>query len=180
MQMRRLLVLVGLVAGFGLPADVRGYDMDCKVILCLAAGFPAGCQDARSYMLDRLRSRPPKPPFGHCEGTDGDDFRLTRGYERYFPCVGGFTQRSRSDSDSCHCIAITASARTARALRNRALAATGATGSRPRVLAPSREQDRSMYHVVYSCHARARPRWLQIRLRTHDDGFYVSERFWWR
>ena len=49
-------------------------DMDCKVMLCLPGGFPGGCEDAKAYMLSRIRSVPPKPPFGPCdfEGLDGN------------------------------------------------------------------------------------------------------------
>ena len=53
-----------------LSTPVSAYDMDCKVILCLAAGFPSGCGDARSYMFKRLKKL--KPPFGPCSGG-GDD-----------------------------------------------------------------------------------------------------------
>ena len=40
--------------------------MDCAVILCLAGGFPTGCSAAYSYMIKRITSTPPKPPFGFC------------------------------------------------------------------------------------------------------------------
>jgi len=46
------------------PTPAMAYDMDCKVILCLAGGFPTGCGDAYRYMIDRITARPPKPPFG--------------------------------------------------------------------------------------------------------------------
>lgn len=48
------------------PAQAEDYDMDCAVILCLAGGFPTGCSAAYSYMIDRITSTPPKPPFGFC------------------------------------------------------------------------------------------------------------------
>jgi len=47
-------------------ARAQGYDLDCAVILCLAGGFPTGCGAAYSYMIDRITSTPPKPPFGFC------------------------------------------------------------------------------------------------------------------
>ena len=47
-----------------LPGEA--YDEDCKVILCLAGGFPAGCESAFEYMMRRILSFPPKPPFGFC------------------------------------------------------------------------------------------------------------------
>ncbi|MEM9148167.1 MAG: hypothetical protein AAGC57_18510 [Pseudomonadota bacterium] len=56
------------------PAPVQAAEIDCKVILCLAGGFPAGCSDAHSYMIRRITARPPKPPFGICHtvSLDGD------------------------------------------------------------------------------------------------------------
>ena len=50
------------------------YDMDCKVILCLAGGFPAGCADAKSYMLARISPPNPQPPFGFCPMSDGSQY----------------------------------------------------------------------------------------------------------
>jgi len=47
-------------------AAAESYDLDCAVILCLAGGFPTGCGAAYSYMIDRITSTPPKPPFGFC------------------------------------------------------------------------------------------------------------------
>lgn len=55
-------------------AVAQSYDIDCKVILCLAGGFPSGCSDAFDYMIDRITSFPPKPPFGICTGSDGVDY----------------------------------------------------------------------------------------------------------
>lgn len=57
-------------ATFAVPAQAEeDYDMDCKVILCLAGGFPSGCGDAKSYMFKRLRKG--KAPFGICTFDDG-------------------------------------------------------------------------------------------------------------
>jgi hypothetical protein len=56
------------------PSSAAAYDMDCKVILCLAGGFPTGCGDAYAYMIDRITSRPPKPPFGYCAMSDGTEY----------------------------------------------------------------------------------------------------------
>lgn len=57
-------------------ASAQSYDMDCKVILCMAGGFPAGCGDAYSYMIDRITDFPnPKPPFGTCTQSDGTVYR---------------------------------------------------------------------------------------------------------
>ncbi len=56
------------------PTPAAAYDMDCKVILCLAGGFPTGCGDAYGYMIDRITARPPKPPFGYCALSDGAEY----------------------------------------------------------------------------------------------------------
>lgn len=48
------------------PTVAEDYDMDCAVILCLAGGFPPGCGAAYSYMIKRITSWKPKPPFGFC------------------------------------------------------------------------------------------------------------------
>jgi hypothetical protein len=54
------------------PSPSAAYDMDCKVILCLAGGFPEGCADAYAYMIGRITRRPnPLPTFGFCAMSDG-------------------------------------------------------------------------------------------------------------
>lgn len=67
--------LIGCIAAAGgvllgtlqpAPARAADYDIDCAVILCLAGGFPTGCATAYSYMIRRITSFPPKPPFGFC------------------------------------------------------------------------------------------------------------------
>ena len=65
---------VALASTMTSGSSARAYDMDCKVILCLAAGFPGGCGDAHSYMVRRLRKG--KGPFGTCSGgsTDGGTY----------------------------------------------------------------------------------------------------------
>ncbi len=64
-----------IIGGFlsASPSSAQSFDMDCKVILCLAGGFPSGCGDAHSYMLKRLRKF--KPPFGVCTsvGSNGSN-----------------------------------------------------------------------------------------------------------
>lgn len=68
------------------------YDIDCKVILCLAGGFPSGCGDAKSYMVKRLKRG--KPPFGFCPfGSgmgEGTDYHLDMGQEQWTRCPGGY------------------------------------------------------------------------------------------
>lgn len=73
------LALPSLVAfaSFG-TQPARAYDIDCKVILCLAGGFPSGCRDAYRYMIDRITDFPPKPPFGFCAMSDGARYEGTR------------------------------------------------------------------------------------------------------
>jgi len=67
-----LLVSLGAVSSPS-PAKAQGYDMDCAVILCLAGGFPTGCSAAYSYMIKRITSWKPKPPFGFCAMGNLDD-----------------------------------------------------------------------------------------------------------
>ena len=52
-----------------------GYDIDCKLILCLAGGFPATCGDAFEHMIDRITSVPPKSPIGLCLLSDGTEYK---------------------------------------------------------------------------------------------------------
>ncbi len=61
------LVLILTVPTGSASAD--DYDMDCKVILCLAGGFPDGCGDAFAHMIDRLRDG--KSPVDSCTMADG-------------------------------------------------------------------------------------------------------------
>ncbi len=67
---------LGGAAGLtALPSAAADYDIDCAVILCMAAGFsiePSGtCGDAYDYMIDRITDRPPEPPFDTCTMSDG-------------------------------------------------------------------------------------------------------------
>jgi len=56
--------------------NAHAYDMDCKVILCIAGGFPAGCSDAYRHMIKRITRTPkPLPPFGFCAMSDGSEYK---------------------------------------------------------------------------------------------------------
>ncbi len=58
-------------------ASAADYDMDCKLILCMPAGFPGGCGDAFDHMVDRLRDG--KSPIGFCgmsNGAEYDDYDI--------------------------------------------------------------------------------------------------------
>ncbi|TPW27072.1 hypothetical protein FJU08_20910 [Martelella alba] len=71
------LMAASFAAAFAVqtPAFAEGdYDLDCAVILCLAGGFPEGCDKAYVYMLDRITHIPPKPPFGFCAMSDGSEY----------------------------------------------------------------------------------------------------------
>ena len=59
-------VFLLLVGGIGTPSKAKAFDMDCKLILCLPAGFPSGCSDAYSTFISRITAVPPKPPIGFC------------------------------------------------------------------------------------------------------------------
>jgi hypothetical protein len=72
------IVLLGALGLGAFPASAADYDIDCAVILCMAAGFPAEpsgtCSDAFDYMIDRITDRPPKSPFGTCMMSDGSTY----------------------------------------------------------------------------------------------------------
>ena len=72
-----VLTAIGMFTSFG-ATPARAYDIDCKVILCLAGGFPSGCGDAWNYMIDRITDLPPKPPFGFCAMSNGARYEGTR------------------------------------------------------------------------------------------------------
>ena len=79
--------LIGFLALLA-PTPSRAFDMDCKLILCLAGGFPSGCSDAKSYMLKRLKNR--KPPIGTCSSSsskDGEYKVPVRIFNRHIPRV---------------------------------------------------------------------------------------------
>ena len=178
-----LCVLLSLLATTAAVPPVNGYDMDCKVILCLAGGFPEGCADARAYMVDRLRSFPPKPPFGYCSGGDSSNFRVYRGREPLLPCANGFHMRNplggRETECCCTCIAATGSASEATRLSDRAAKANGGTYPRAIVQPPSREDGRDHFLVRYACRMRPKPNWLMVRIRSRQGKWFLSERFWW-
>lgn len=67
------VAIAAATAGFSpAPASAAGYDMDCKLILCMPTGFPSGCGDALDYMVDRLRDG--KSPIGFCAMNDGTEY----------------------------------------------------------------------------------------------------------
>jgi hypothetical protein len=70
--------LGGAAALAPLPSAAADYDIDCAVILCMAAGFPSEpsgtCSDAYDYMIDRITDRPPEPPFDTCAMSDGSAY----------------------------------------------------------------------------------------------------------
>ena len=63
-----LALLLFQIATMSSASRAQGdsYDIDCKIILCLPAGFPSGCADALETFIDRITSVPPKPPIGFC------------------------------------------------------------------------------------------------------------------
>ncbi|SHN17001.1 hypothetical protein [Roseibium suaedae] len=69
------------VTSLSMQAQAQDYDMDCKVILCLAGGFPATCSDAKSYMLNRLKKG--KSPFGACTYEDGGTSEAVKADARF-------------------------------------------------------------------------------------------------
>ena len=86
-----LIVTLANIAVFAKNDEAFAYDMDCKVILCIAGGFPQSCADAYRYMIERITRFRPLPPFGFCPMSNGleytahnVDYRfLHRGPEAY-------------------------------------------------------------------------------------------------
>ena len=70
-----LVAMLAVIGTFIQNQQAKAFDIDCKVILCLAGGFPSGCGDAYSYMIDRITDTPPKPPFGFCAMSDGSEYQ---------------------------------------------------------------------------------------------------------
>lgn len=66
---RALVALAFTTAAIPASVEAADYDMDCKLILCLAGGFPSGCADAKSYMFSRIKQL--KPPIGVCNMVGG-------------------------------------------------------------------------------------------------------------
>ena len=68
-----LFSAVAALAAFASPHEAKAYDVDCKLILCLAGGFSSSCGDAHDHMLDRLRDG--KSPIGTCTMSDGSEYK---------------------------------------------------------------------------------------------------------
>ncbi len=83
----KLLATSGLLAisVMAFTADeAHAYDIDCKVILCIAGGFPAECGDAYAYMIKRITRFPdPLSPFGFCPMSDGSEYEAHNVSYRY-------------------------------------------------------------------------------------------------
>lgn len=86
-------------------AEAQDYDMDCKLILCMPAGFPSGCSDAFDHMIDRLRDG--KSPIGFCATSKGVEYEAYEiDYEMKAPtmpqgwqCPEGKTLYHRTSSE---------------------------------------------------------------------------------
>lgn len=72
-------LLGGVAALVAAPASAADHDIDCAVILCLAAGFPVEpsgtCAAAFAHMIERLTDLPPKPPIGVCRTSGGSAYK---------------------------------------------------------------------------------------------------------
>jgi hypothetical protein len=72
------VLLGGAAALTPLPSAAADYDVDCAVVLCMAAGFPdepsGTCSGAHDYMIDRITDLPPKPPLDTCTMSDGSAY----------------------------------------------------------------------------------------------------------
>ena len=75
-QKLALVGLLGVTATSFSSQEAHAYDMDCKVILCIAGGFPSECSDAWRYMIKRITRLPkPLPPFGFCAMSNGSEYK---------------------------------------------------------------------------------------------------------
>lgn len=103
-------LLVAILPTITVAQDVANEgDIDCAVILCLAAGFgPSECRPALNYMLDRISPPRPKPPFGFCPMSNGEEYtafdapyaRLNRYHPSGWDCGDGkslFFKRHEED-----------------------------------------------------------------------------------
>lgn len=89
------------------PSKAQSFDMDCKVILCIAGGFPAACGDAYAYMISRITRWPaPLPPFGFCAMSNGSgydahdvDYSFLNQEPESFECTPGKTLQYRREED---------------------------------------------------------------------------------
>lgn len=115
MKLSKKLLKSGLFGIAGLTAfsmqaeEARAYDMDCKVILCIAGGFPAQCSDAYRYMIKRITRFPkPLPPFGFCAMSNGAEYKghnvdysfLRRGPQAYDCPIGKKLYYTSQESDN--------------------------------------------------------------------------------
>lgn len=100
-----VLTLVSL-ATLSQNSKANASDMDCKVILCIAGGFPSACADAYRYMIRRITRFRPLPPFGFCAMSNGFEYKahdvdyrfLNSGPEAY-DCPTGTSLYYRIESE---------------------------------------------------------------------------------
>ena len=74
-----------------LAKPAEAYDIDCKIILCLPAGFPSGCEDAFDTFIDRITSVPPKPPIGFCAMGSPHDIVMHDDHPERFAVMNSIT-----------------------------------------------------------------------------------------
>ena len=62
------LIIIFMLASVTIPSvSSAASQTECKIWLCLPAGFPSGCGDAHSAMIKRIKKRKsPLPSFGSC------------------------------------------------------------------------------------------------------------------
>lgn len=116
--MRKIILLLGsiIVLNIGFVPVAQAKDAACAIWLCLPAGFPSGCGDAKREFKKRIKKfKPPLPRLSSClvnfkgDGKpDTQGFSGKDGYAAYIPptrvCVKSEYRGSGSDR-SRYCVA---------------------------------------------------------------------------
>lgn len=64
--MKKIIALT-ILSAFMSPVSMAESQDECSIWLCLPAGFPSGCGDAKSAFKKRIKDfMPPLPPFTAC------------------------------------------------------------------------------------------------------------------
>lgn len=65
--MKKLIILVSILACFASSAATAASQDECAIWLCAPGGFPQGCAAAHAAMISRIKDfKPPLPPFASC------------------------------------------------------------------------------------------------------------------
>lgn len=76
-MLKKLSIIAALA--ISTPSIANAAEIDCKTLLCMAGGFPSGCEDAFAYMMARVIPFPSLPPFGTCTFTGFSSLNIPSG-----------------------------------------------------------------------------------------------------